>query len=244
MWPENSLQQPLEHLAHKMVQGLSGEKEHKMQEEAHLYMEVHIATEDHFKAHQGFDIVPWKADVATTYDSVSRRQQVLKSKAVGQFVTEWATGTGTDPRLFQPRAMEHRDNGTVRPGEVIMEPEMSVAAAFKRYGLRNHVFIIYMEKTEEKKVTRRCQIVLFLKHFDVEKQTLFGIGQFYADQQDQGAELAPKICEMLRWPAGTPFKMFEEIKPNMIESIKLHQTLAQSEIQNGDIITVHKSYSD
>jgi len=38
--------------------------------------------------------------------------------------------------------------------------------------------------------------------------------------------------------------MLQEIKHNMIEPIKSKQTLAQSEIQDGDIITVQKTYSD
>lgn len=244
MRPENVLRQPLEHPTRKMFQELSFTKKHKMREESHLYMEVHIATEDHFKAHQGFDIVPWKADVATSRDSIPRRQQVLKSKAVGQFVTEWATAIGTNPRLLQLRAMEQRRNGTFRPGRVIMEPEMSVEAALKRYASTSRVFKIFLEKTEEKKVTQSCRIVLFLKHFNIEEQTLIGIGQFYANQHDQAAELAPKIYEMLGWPAGTPFKIFEEIKPNMIAPIQSYQTLAQSELEDGDIITVHRSYSD
>lgn len=38
--------------------------------------------------------------------------------------------------------------------------------------------------------------------------------------------------------------MAQEIKHNMIEPIKSKQTLAQSEIQDGDIITVQKTYTD
>jgi ubiquitin carboxyl-terminal hydrolase 7 len=46
------------------------------------------------------------------------------------------------------------------------------------------------------------------------------------------------------WREGQNFKMYEEIKHNMIEPIKGKQTLAQSEIQDGDIITIQKVYPE
>lgn len=36
----------------------------------------------------------------------------------------------------------------------------------------------------------------------------------------------------------------QEIKHNMIEPIKSKQTLAQSEIQDGDVITVQRTFSE
>jgi ubiquitin carboxyl-terminal hydrolase 7 len=49
---------------------------------------------------------------------------------------------------------------------------------------------------------------------------------------------------MLGWPAGTQIKLSEEIKQNMIEAMKPKVTLAASEIQDGDIITVQRVLSD
>lgn len=38
--------------------------------------------------------------------------------------------------------------------------------------------------------------------------------------------------------------VLQEIKSGMIETMKPKVTLATSELQDGDIITVHKAYSD
>jgi len=48
--------------------------------------------------------------------------------------------------------------------------------------------------------------------------------------------LAGVICEKMRWAPQTPVKLFEEIKPGMIEAMKPKSTFTQSEIQDGDII--------
>jgi ubiquitin carboxyl-terminal hydrolase 7 len=79
-------------------------------------------------------------------------------------------------------------------------------------------------------------LVIFLKHFDVSKQHLYGIGKMYVQRGMKVADLTALINERLRWPTNTPLKFFEEIKPGMIELMKMKATFAQSEIQDGDVI--------
>jgi ubiquitin carboxyl-terminal hydrolase 7 len=59
-------------------------------------------------------------------------------------------------------------------------------------------------------------VVLFLKHFDPDQQSLLGIGHFYAAQQDRAADLAPHVLKLLNWPPGTSYKMFEVRKNRFI----------------------------
>ncbi|KIW07364.1 uncharacterized protein PV09_02210 [Verruconis gallopava] len=257
--PESELQPP-EHLARKIAEEKAlAEKLRKEREEAHLYMEVYVATDANFKAHQGFDIVPWRADAAVNEAARPKSKRVLRAKQVADFVEEWAVEQGLDPRMCRPWAMVNRQNGTVRPDRVILEPDITIEQASNTYGTKSPAFKIWMEIATEtdkdgkplyldaavdQSNPQNRAIVLFLKYFDVETQSLLGIGHFYAGQQDRAADLAPCVLKMLGWPAGTAFKMFEEIKHNMIEPIKSKQTLAQSEIQDGDIITVQKNLSD
>lgn len=79
-------------------------------------------------------------------------------------------------------------------------------------------------------------LVIFLKHFDVSKQHLYGICKMYVQRSMKVADLTAMINERLRWPANTPLKFFEEIKPGMIELMKMKATFGQSEIQDGDVI--------
>jgi len=86
--------------------------------------------------------------------------------------------------------------------------------------------------------------MVFLKHFDTSKQTLCGIGKVYIPKTSKVADLVPLINERMRWPPGTPLKLFEEIKPGMIEIMKLKFSFSQSEIQDGDIICFQVDLSE
>src|ERR1700733_7497139 len=96
--------------------------------------------------------------------------------------------------------------------------------------------------------------MIFLKHFDTSKQTLYGVGRTYMLRTSKVGDLALVINERMRWTPGTPLKLYEvsnrhhcyctavdlsylqEIKPGMIELMKPKLSFAQSEIQDGDVI--------
>ena len=79
-------------------------------------------------------------------------------------------------------------------------------------------------------------IMIFLKHFDTSKQTLYGVGKVHVQRASKVSDLVPIINERMRWQPGTPLKLYEEIKPGMIELMKPRSTFTQSEIQDGDVI--------
>jgi ubiquitin carboxyl-terminal hydrolase 7 len=97
-------------------------------------------------------------------------------------------------------------------------------------------------------------IMIFLKHFDTSKQSLYGVGKTYMQRTSKVGDLAVVINERMLWTPGTPLKLYEvpkwrycrsacvnlryaqEIKPGMIELMKPKLSFAQSEIQDGDVI--------
>ena len=90
--------------------------------------------------------------------------------------------------------------------------------------------------------TNKKPIIVFLKHFDADKQHLKGVGHIYMSPGDKVQDLATPILDLMGWQAGElNLKLFEEIKPNFVEVMKPKQTLAQSEIQDGDIVCFQKS---
>src|SRR5258708_5940291 len=103
--------------------------------------------------------------------------------------------------------------------------------------------------------------MIFLKHFDTTRQSLFGIGKIHMPRASKVSDLIPIINERMRWASGTPLKLYEvpvayfyrpapltplskEIKPSMIELMKPKYTFTQSEIQDGDIICFQVDISD
>lgn len=224
----------------------------------HLYLHVSVATEKNFTSHQGFDVAPWSKDVEG--DASPKTYKVLRTMTIADFTSMVAQDIGAEAKLLRPWAMVNRQNGTVRPDAVITFPDMTVEEAATKFGTKSGNFKVWMEETKETDaegkpvfgdahvdlhgVANNRPIMLYLKYFDPDAQTLFGIGTFYAAWQDKVMDLSPQILKLVDLPAGTNLKLFEEIKSNMIEQMKPKVTLASSEIQDGDIITVQKSLSE
>jgi len=51
-------------------------------------------------------------------------------------------------------------------------------------------------------------IMIFLKHFDTSKQTLYGVGKIFVSKNAKVGDLVPIINERMRWPE-TPLKLYE-----------------------------------
>ena len=51
-------------------------------------------------------------------------------------------------------------------------------------------------------------IMIFLKHFDTSKQTLYGVGKIFVSKHAKVGDLVPIINERMRWPE-TPLKLYE-----------------------------------
>ncbi|KKY22267.1 putative ubiquitin carboxyl-terminal hydrolase [Diplodia seriata] len=251
--------QPPVHLAQKFAEERAAfERKKKEREEMHLYMHLCVATEKNFTSHQGFDVAPWSKDVEG--DASPKTYKVLRTMTVADFTSLVAQDVGVEPKLLRPWAMVNRQNGTVRPDALIGYPDMTVEEAATKFGTKSGNFKIWMEQANETDaegkavfgdvnvdlhgVANNRPIMLYLKYFDPDEQTLFGIGTFYAAWQDKVMDLSPQILKLVDLPAGTNLKLFEEIKSNMIEQMKPKVTLASSEIQDGDIITVQKSLSE
>jgi ubiquitin carboxyl-terminal hydrolase 7 len=251
--------EPPKHLAERIAEEQSAfEKRKKEREEAHLYMDIAVASEDNFRAYQGFDVVPWKGDSET--DANPKVYKVLRDTTMAKFVEMVGEDIGVDADMLRPWSMVNRQNGTVRPDTALEFPEMTVEEAASKHGTKAAQFRLWIEKAEQrdengvaafgdrlvdlKNVTGNRPLMIFLKHFDTTTQSLYGIGTFYAAYQDKVADLSPSITKLLGWPADTQIKLSEEIKQNMIESMKPKTTLAQSEIQDGDIITVQRVLTD
>lgn len=251
--------EPPKHLAERIAEErIAIEKRRKEREEAHLYMDIQVATEANFKAYQGFDVVPWKGEPESP--SYPKLMRVLKDTTVAEFNKLVADDLGVEAHLIRTWSMVNRQNGTCRPDIPLPLPDMSVWDASQKYGTKTAPFKVWVEKAVDcdddgnavfgnqlvdlKGGQSNKPILLLLKYFDAEKQSLFGVGNIYAAFQDKVSDISPQILKIMGWPPGTNFKFSEEIKQNMIEPMKPKQTFQQAEIQDGDIITVQRVFSD
>ncbi|KAL3462575.1 hypothetical protein BJX64DRAFT_258975 [Aspergillus heterothallicus] len=220
----------------------------KEKEEAHLYINVGVLSEETFKSHNGFDLTSF--DQSTAEAALPRQYRILKTTKVSEFAEKIAEERNINSHQFRFWVMVNRQNKTMRPDQVIRDPEMTVEEAYVRYGTKGNPFRVWLEigqVSPDGTVSwpdGNSSVLVFLKHFDVQKQTLSGVRAVYVRKTQKVADLAPTILETMNWPAGTEFILYEEIKHNMIELMKPKQTFQQSEIQDGDIITFQKSIKD
>ena len=52
-------------------------------------------------------------------------------------------------------------------------------------------------------------VMIFLKHFDTARQSLFGIGKVRVPRVSKVDDLVPITNERTRWVSGTPLKLYE-----------------------------------
>jgi len=55
--------------------------------------------------------------------------------------------------------------------------------------------------------------MIFLKHFDTSKQSLYGVGRVYMSKASKVGDLVPVINERMHWVDSTPLKLYEVSYP-------------------------------
>lgn len=235
-----------------------------------MYLSIGVVTEDNFKAHQGFDLTDWDPDEAT--DATPKVHRVLRTSTLADFAKTLAESQRLPPEQVRLWVMVNRQNKTIRPDQPLSEPEMTIDEAYSKYGGRDKSFRLFVERAsqiEEGKplwpdiqppnTTNNQPMLIFLKYFDAEAQTLKGAGHIYIKKQCKVAEMVPMILQLMGWSHGssalsnglsngTPspptLALYEEIKHSMIEPMKPKSTLQQAEIQDGDIICFQQALSE
>ncbi|KXT16123.1 hypothetical protein AC579_5072 [Pseudocercospora musae] len=264
--PDDQVKPP-EHLPAKIAEERAlAEKRRKEKEEAHLYMSVQVASEENFKAYQGVDLIPWQPD-SPDDPAAPKTHRILKSTTARDFTAMMAKELGVDVDLIRPWVMVNRQNGTIRPDQPLSWPDMTLQEASDKFSTRSAGFRVFIEQTTRDEDGRpkwpseseqpptsptvngaqphsNKPIILFLKHFDVDKQQLQGVGHVYMYPLEKAVDLVPHIMNMMGWQPGIALELYEEIKQNYIEPMKPKNTLVASEIQDGDIICFQRSLTE
>ncbi|KAM0723899.1 hypothetical protein Q7P37_000889 [Cladosporium fusiforme] len=215
----------------------------------------------------GTDVIPWTADPELE-PAAPKMHRLLRSMTVSDFTKFIAQEQGVDADLIRPWIMVNRQNGTVRPDHPLEWQDMTLQEAADKFSTRNSGFRVFMEETIRNEagdpewqggqtsvpsspaingtVQQQPQkpIIIFLKYFDIEHQTLQGMGHIYMSPADKVQDLAPQILQLMGWEPGVALELYEEIKQNYVEQMKPKQTLHASEIQDGDIICFQRHLSE
>lgn len=173
-----------------------------------------------------FDERNWPASDLPTF-------RVLKNETYSTFKARVAQHFNYPESQIRLWVLVNRQNKTVRPDTHIPENEpalseymraftyarpdcLSVVAAVEV--IRNNMAIrqqndlrLYLDVIPDpvKPEIMAGSIMIFLKHFDTSKQTLYGVGKVYVPRSSKVGDLVGIINERMRWPPGTPLKLYE-----------------------------------
>ncbi len=186
------------------------EQRRRDREEQHLYLPIGVVTEDNFKAHQGFDIANWDNDPALL--STSKTHRVLRASTVGDFAKALAEEKKVPPEHVRLWVMVNRQNKTVRPDQPLLEPLMTIDEAYNKYGSRDKLFRLWLETAgtlengkpvwpDMQPTSNSLPILVFIKYFDAEAQSLKGVGHIYMKKHSKVADMVPMILQLMDWSA-------------------------------------------
>ncbi|KAJ6659719.1 hypothetical protein lerEdw1_018434 [Lerista edwardsae] len=232
----------------QLVERLQEEKrieaqKRKERQEAHLYMQVQIVTEDQFCGHQGNDMYDEEKVKYTVF-------KVLKNSTLAEFVQNLSQTMGFPQDQIRLWPMQARSNGTKRPA--MLDNEADGNKTMIELSDNENPWTIFLETVDPEmaatgatlpKFDKDHDVMLFLKMYDPKTRSLNYCGHIYTPISCKIRDLLPVMCERAGFPQESNLILYEEVKPNLTERIQDYDVSldkALDELMDGDIIVFQK----
>lgn len=180
-------------------------------------MNVGVISDESFKNHESFDLTSPDLDPADP--AAAKVYRVLRTTLVGEFVEQIAEEKELSPHQLRLWVMVNRQNKTTRPDQPLRDMDMTIEEVLNKLGTKgSSLFRVWLEVAqpeEDGKVTwqetrgSNAPTLVFLKYFDVLSQTLKGVGHVFVRKQSKVSDLSSVILDLMNWPAGTAFLLYE-----------------------------------
>ena len=179
-------------------------------------MMAKVVTLDTFRNYDGTDLGVFDANPETD-PAAPKHYRLLRTTPMQEFVETIATDQGVDARRVRLWIMVNRQNKTIRPDQPIMDLKPAVEETYARAAAnRDSSLRVWAEIAEEVNadgeavwpsyqsnpngvLMKNDSILLLLKHFDAEAQTLRGVGPIYVAKDKKVEELVPMILAKMGW---------------------------------------------
>ncbi|KAF9095753.1 hypothetical protein BGX23_012681 [Mortierella sp. AD031] len=221
------------------------EHRRKERDELLLYFNARAISDVDFKAHGGFDLF-------NPTSAAGKTLKVRKQDTFATFKSVVAKSYGLSDDQIRVWTLVKRQNDTVRTDVPIPDIDLNTTMEVVRekYGTRAQpdlkCYIEFADPVGSPKgfpsagEAPNGAIMIFIKYYDPLTSTLEGVGKLFVQKNAKVGDIVGILNERKGFPANTPLKLFEEIKPTMIEPMKMKSTFHQCEIQGGDIIVFQK----
>ncbi|RKP09509.1 ubiquitin carboxyl-terminal hydrolase 5 [Thamnocephalis sphaerospora] len=227
-----------------LVKRITEEKEAKEiarreAEERHLFMKVLVADDECMSTHRGFDLVNFgnPSWPRTLFQEFRVRKDSTYGKLRAQVAERFHLADGE----FRLWTFVNRQNKTIRPDNPIPEfgDDMAMELVKEKCNVRTLEMRIYLERAGSPMPGQPAMsqhILLFVKFYDPHTGKIQYLGKLYATWLQKIESILFDLRRMGRLPVDAPIKLYEEIKPSMVEPIDPSGSFRDAELQNGDII--------
>ncbi|KAI9203814.1 uncharacterized protein BJ171DRAFT_459923 [Polychytrium aggregatum] len=223
-------------------------------EERHLYLTFKVINDDAIRKHHGFDL--WNFEEADYLDSEIFSGRIKKDQPVHKFKALVAERFRIPPEQIRLWSMAPRQNKTVRPDMPITEGDdenHTMEQIRDKFAKGSHELRFYLEQPDsalqgvsggqasffmpKDENTPAGYFMIFLKYYDPFKARMEFITKLSVkNRESRVTDVISIVSNAMELPSGTPLRIYEEVKPNMIELIKIKSTFKSAEIGDGDIL--------
>ncbi|KAJ3075107.1 hypothetical protein HDU98_009176 [Podochytrium sp. JEL0797] len=236
-----------EHLKTRFeAERLESERIAKEKAEQHLFINVKVLLESDVHKHRGFDLCNFdhKAYPLTPVQQKRLRKEVT----LAQLKEEVAQEIGVDVGRLCVWVMVGRQNKTVRPDTLLTEADNQTTLEDLRQKLSNLSpdLRLFIEISSPESISipgppvaskADKSLSLFVKYYDPTTSIIRYAGKvFVPNKSAKITEILPVLWEMAGLAPKTPLLVFEEVKPDMIDSLKCTQSFSAAELSDGDIL--------
>lgn len=184
-------------------------------------MMAKVITNDTFRRYGGTDLCVFDANQETE-EAAPKSYRIRRSMTMEEFTNQVAEDMGQDPRKIRLWLMVNRQNKTIRPDQPIMDLRPTVEEVYTRSAAHRDTSLrVWAEVADDFNtdgepiwpsyqsqsngvVVKNDTILLFLKHFDADGQTLHGVGHAYIGKEKKVEDLVPQILEKMGWGEKLP----------------------------------------
>lgn len=191
------------------------EARRREQKEAHLFMMAKVITDQTFRSYGGTDLCAFDANPEVDL-AAPRQYRIRRNMTMEEFTAQVAADIGEDARKVRLWLMVNRQNKTIRPDQPIMDLKLLVEGWAGSPTQRETPLRVWAEVTDDVNEegealwpsyqslangagVKNDSILLLLKHFDSENQTLNGVGHVYIGKDKKVEELVPLILKKMGW---------------------------------------------
>lgn len=216
----------------------------KESNEAHLYMDVQVLTEDSFSKWSGHDLFNTKNVKPVNF-------KIRKNETLENATKIIAESFGYEAMQCHLWPMRKRGNGTVRPFGAGIRTEAACSSKtpdelsfFSLNGEQDSVVIVFLEVCE----SEECELDLFpnfdkinhkmvhFKYYNPSAKILSYCGHAYVDPKSPPSALSPMLCERAGLSEATPLLFYKEVDWKLTEKMSCEERLEVMELRDGDII--------